>query len=226
MRAEVWCRNHVLALWMAVAALSAVERAAVSAEGSKRDASAPPSWRPFEPACPGARSGGKAWRAITARDRIKAVFATAQLLPAKSLEEGTPTKCQLRIRERCAPDLDGDGQPDVLYRIEWFVPTNPEDSRCPAPKVVQLGDPNVVVMLVRSSAKTPDLLWSDWGGERTVDVGFGRLTSGKTVLIVDEQMAESDTDCSVDTIHVLDAAPPAVQELSTSRQRSGCPGAP
>lgn len=216
----------MLAFGIAVAALSSLERAAVSAEGAERDASAPLSWTPLDHACSRGRSGSTPWRAITARDRIKAVFATAQLLPAKSLGEGSPTKCQLRIRERCAPDLDGDGQRDAVYRIEWFVPTNPERSRCPAPKVEELGDPNVVVMLVRSSAKTPDLLWSDWGRQRTVDVGFGRLTSGKTVVIVDEQMSESDTDCSVDTIHVLDASPPAVQELSTARQRSGCPGEP
>lgn len=81
-------------------------------------------------------------------------------------------------------------------------------------------------MLVRSSAKTPDLLWSDRGRQRTVDVGFGRLTSGKAALIVDEQMSESDTDCSVDTIHVLDASAPTIQELSRSTKRSGCPGEP
>jgi len=231
MRAADWRRKQVLGLWMAVAALSAVEATAVSGESAKPVAAPPepappPSWTPFDPACGGGRLGAKAWRVVTARDRIKAVFATAQLLPAKSLGEGAPTKCQLRIHERCAPDLDGDGQPDALYRLDWLVPTNSEDPRCPAAKVEPLGDPNAVVMLVRSSAKTPDLLFSDWARQRTVDVGFGRLTSGKTVLIVDEQMSESDTDCSVDTIHVLDAGSPAIQELSTTTKRSGCPAEP
>ena len=157
---------------MAVAALSTVEGAAVVRRKcqARRVCAAVVDAIRIRP-CAGGRSGGKPWRVVTARDRFKAVFAAAQRLPAQTLGEGTPTKCQLRIRERCTPDLDGDGQPDALYRVEWFVPTNPEDMRCPAPKVVQLGDPNVVVMLVRSSAKTPDLLWSDWGGERTVDVG-------------------------------------------------------
>jgi hypothetical protein len=226
MSAAGWHWKRILGFWIAVAALSAVEGAAVSDETGKREQPPKVSWTPFDPPCAGGRSGSKAWRAVTARDRIKAVFATAQLLPAKDLGEGTPTKCQLRIRERCAPDLDGDGHSDALYRVEWFVPTNPEDMRCPAPKVEQLGDPNVVVMLLRSNAKVPDLLGSDWGGRRTVNVGFGRLTSGKTVLIVDEQMSESDTDCSVDTIHVIDASQSPVQELSVSSERSGCPNGP
>jgi len=73
-------------------------------------------------------------------------------------------------------------------------------------------------MLVRSSSKAPDLLWSEWGGQHTGDVGFGRLSSGKMVLIVEEQMSGSDTDCTVTTVGVVDASRVPIQELSTSRE--------
>ena len=88
------------------------------------------------------KAGTKSWQAVTNRDRLKAIRGTAKLIPAQKLEEGPPTKCQLRISERCAPDFDGDGRPDVLYRMDWFVPTNPEDPdvqrRRPDSPVIQI----------------------------------------------------------------------------------------
>jgi hypothetical protein len=182
-------------------------------------------WTPLPFACPGVKSKTSAWKPIRSRDRSKKILDAAKAIPLGLLEEGHPTSCRLRISERCAPDFDGDGALDLVYRIAWFVPTGVPPLRCPAAGKIAEGDENTLLLLVRSKGDAPQVLWHDWGGERSGDLSFGKDPSGKVAILVEEGMTESESGCFATTRRIVDGSTTPVRDVSTKRDRT-CDSAP
>jgi hypothetical protein len=125
------------------------------------------------------------------------------------------------VFKRKTPDLDGDGIGDALYRLEWQHAGVPSAAKCPAPDVVVN---NTLIVLARSRRLPALELWSASELDVGAQADLGKLRDGRPVIIIKEDMSESDTDCSVDTTRVIDPAPNAEQrELSRTSERSGCP---
>lgn len=64
------------------------------------------------------------WTSVSDTSAIEVILAAARLLSWTDHTFGPPAECQLRVAERCAPDLDGDGSPEVLTHLGWSIRTD------------------------------------------------------------------------------------------------------
>jgi len=180
-------------------------------------------WTPWEFRAPGGGVGSAKWERVKEPKGIRAAVAAAKTLPRS--EVGLPGSCELRVQQRMTPDVDGDGRGDALLRLEWVVAGDGTLPRCRS-KFRGEGYRVVLFILARSGGAPASLLWQASEADVSADVSLGKLADGRPVIIVKEQMSESDTDCSVDTTRVLDpAAPEGLRELSRASERTGCPPA-
>ena len=202
---------------MAALGFSALVASRAEAADGGVDAAKPVvEWTPWPFRDPHGGVGSAKWERVKGPKAIRAAVAAARTIPQTEI-----TNCGLHVFKRTTPDFDGDGVGDALYRLEWQYAGVPGATKCPAPDVTV----NITLIILARSRGLPSLeLWS----ASELDVGaqaeLGKLRDGRPVIIVNEDMSESDTDCSVTTTRVIDPAPNAEpRELSRTSERSGCP---
>jgi hypothetical protein len=181
-------------------------------------AKSPVEWTRWQFRDPRGGTGSAKWERVKDRKTIRAAVAAARTIPRTEIDD-----CGLHVLERKTPDFDGDGIGDALYRLEWqYSGVFPSATKCPAPDVTV----NATLIILSRSRRLPALeLWSASEGDVGAEADLGKLRDGRPVIIVQEDMSESDTDCSVTTTRVIDPAPDSAQrELSRTSERSGCPG--
>jgi hypothetical protein len=173
-------------------------------------------WTPWQFRDPHGGVGSAKWEQVKERKAIRAAVAAARTIPQTEIDD-----CDLHVFKRKTPDFDGDGIGDALYRLEWQHAGVPTAAKCPTPDIVVN---NTLIILARSR-RLPSLeLWSASELDRGAQAYLGKLRDGRPVIVVKEDMSESDTDCSVNTTRIIDPAPIAEQrELSRTSERSGCP---
>jgi hypothetical protein len=204
------------ALWLAPSGSTTVGDAAAATDGA--------GWARWDFRARAGGIGSARWDRVTDPNAVHAALEVARAIPRSELEEGYPSSCELRVLKRVTPDFDGDRKLDALYRFEWVVAADGSAPRCPS-RSSSAGNRNVVVILARSGRRPPAwLLWHASDGDVTADVSIGRLASGRPVILVEDDMSESDTDCLVRQTRVIDpASDSGPQELFRTVQRSGCP---
>ena len=203
----------------AIVAIAFSALLASGAEAADAGIEAPKSaveWTPWPFRDPHGGVGSAKWERVKGSKAIRAAVAAA-----RTLNQGEIDDCDLHVFKRKTPDFDGDGIGDALYRLEWHSAGVPSAAKCPAPDVTVN---NTLIILARSRGLPSLELWS----ASELDVGaqaeLGRLPDGRPVIIVKQDMSESDTDCDVTTTRIIDPLPNAdPRELSRTSERSGCP---
>ena len=202
----------VAALGLSALLASGVEAADAGIETAKPAVE----WTSWQFRDPHGGVGSAKWEPVKDRKAIRAAVAAARTIPRTEIDD-----CDLHVFKRKTPDFDGDGIGDALYRLEWQHAGVPIAAKCPTPDIIV----NETLIILARSRRLPSLeLWSASERDVGAQADLGKLRDGRPIIIVKEDMSESDTDCSVDTTRVIDPAPNAEQrELSRTSERSGCP---
>jgi len=187
-----------------------------AADGGVETARPAVEWTPWPFRDPHGGVGSAKWERVKVPKAIRAAVAAARTIPHTQIDD-----CDLQVFKRRTPDFDGDGIGDALYRLEWQHAGVPSAAKCPAPDVVV----NETLIILARSRRLPSLeLWSASEADVGAQAELGKLRDGRPVIVVEEDMSESDTDCSVTTTRVIDPQPNAEpRELSRTSARGGCP---
>jgi len=207
------CYRVSLPVFVVVLAVLAFELGdAAGAGGVGAPASPVVAWTSWEFRAPGGGVGSVSGEHVKERKGIRAAVAAVKTMPRSEI--GLPGSCELRVERRMTPDVDGDGRGDALFRLEWVVAGDGTLPRCRGGFRGE-GYRVVVFVLARSGGAPASLLWQASEADVSAAISLGKLANGRPVIVVKEEMSESDTDCSVETTRVLDpATSEGLQELS------------
>ena len=145
-------------------------------------------------------------------------------------EGGEPYDCQLELRVRCAPDVDGNGSAEKLVKFHWRMPTGQVvDTEC---SQINPNEPDLWLyergLLVSPASEPPEVL--GLVGNRKQDgqndvranvVGFVRLDDGRLGVVEQRQMADATGECDPLKDRRLYALSDGKLEL-TAREEPSC----